>query len=86
MAGKNYYDVTEWPVGNPYEDIGEVINSIIADVKSRQADADKNALSTLKRQNITVCCFHLCLLLALFIIFNSFIAYQFFFNNYFWVY
>ena len=42
MAGKNYYDVTEWPVGNPYEDIGEVINSIIADVKSRQADADKN--------------------------------------------
>lgn len=42
MAGKNYYDVTEWPIGNPYEDIGEVINSIIADVKSRQADADKN--------------------------------------------
>lgn len=42
MAGKNYYDVTEWPVGNPYEDIGEVINSIIADVKSRQEDADKN--------------------------------------------
>lgn len=42
MAGKNYYDVTEWSVGNPYEDIGEVINSIIADVKSRQADADEN--------------------------------------------
>ena len=42
MAGKNYYDVTEWPVGNPYEDIGEVINSIIADVKSRQADANQN--------------------------------------------
>lgn len=41
MAGKNYYDVTEWPVGNPYEDIGEVINSIIADVKGRQADANK---------------------------------------------
>lgn len=35
---KNYYDVTEWPVGNPYEDIGEVINSIIADIKSRQTD------------------------------------------------
>lgn len=42
MAGKNYYDVTEWSVGNPYEDIGEVINSIIADVKRRQADADEN--------------------------------------------
>ena len=42
MAGKNYYDVTEWPVGNPYEDIGEVINSIIADIKSRQTDSDVN--------------------------------------------
>jgi len=42
MASKNYYDVTEWPVGNPYEDIGEVINSIIADIKSRQTDTDLN--------------------------------------------
>ena len=42
MAGKNYYDVTEWKVGNPYEDIGGVINSIIADIKSRQSDADMN--------------------------------------------
>lgn len=42
MASKNYYDVTEWPVGNPYEDIGEVINSIIADIKSRQTDTDEN--------------------------------------------
>ncbi|MCP1157080.1 right-handed parallel beta-helix repeat-containing protein [Bacillus infantis] len=42
MASKNYYDVTEWPVGNPYEDIGGVINSIIADVKSRQTDNDVN--------------------------------------------
>lgn len=33
MAGINYYDVTEWTVGNPYKDIGEVINSIIADIK-----------------------------------------------------
>ena len=40
MAGKNYYDVTEWNVGNPYEDIGEVINSIIEDIKSRQNCAD----------------------------------------------
>jgi hypothetical protein len=42
MASDNYYDVTEWPVGNPYEDIGEVINSIIADIKSRQTDTDVN--------------------------------------------
>lgn len=42
MASKNYYDVTEWPVGNPYEDIGEVINSIIADIKSRQTETDVN--------------------------------------------
>ncbi|MCV9888768.1 NosD domain-containing protein [Metabacillus halosaccharovorans] len=42
MASKNYYDVTEWPVGNPYEDIGEVINSIIADIKSRQTETDLN--------------------------------------------
>ncbi|CAN7758299.1 NosD domain-containing protein [Paenibacillus sp. LjRoot56] len=42
MVSKNYYDVTEWPVGNPFEDIGEVINSIIADIKSRQSDTDVN--------------------------------------------
>lgn len=42
MTDKNYYDVTEWSVGNPYEDIGEVINSIIADIKSRQTDNDVN--------------------------------------------
>ena len=40
MASKNYYDVTEWNVGNPYEDIGEVINSILADIKKRQVDSD----------------------------------------------
>lgn len=40
MAGKNYYDVTEWPIGNPYEDIGKVINSIIEDIKNRQKDSD----------------------------------------------
>lgn len=42
MVSKNYYDVTEWNVGNPYEDIGEVINSIIADIKSKQTDTDIN--------------------------------------------
>lgn len=40
MSDKNYYDITEWSVGNPYEDIGGVINSIIADIKSRQTDSD----------------------------------------------
>lgn len=42
MSDKNYYDVTEWNAGDPYEDIGEVINSIIADIKSRQTDSDIN--------------------------------------------
>ena len=40
MAGKNFYDVTEWKIGDPYQDIGEVINSIIEDVKKRQTDSD----------------------------------------------
>jgi inulin fructotransferase (DFA-I-forming) len=42
MASENYYDVTKWLVGNPYEDIGAVINSIIADIKNRQTIADLN--------------------------------------------
>ena len=42
MCGNNYYDVTKWSVGNPYEDIGEVINSIILDVKTRQTKTDLN--------------------------------------------
>ena len=42
MGSKNYYDVTEWNAGNPYKDIGEVINSIIEDIKSRQTDANIN--------------------------------------------
>ncbi|WP_348788874.1 NosD domain-containing protein [Leifsonia sp. NPDC080035] len=37
MSSTTRYDVTAWPVGNAAEDIGEVINSIIADVKRRQA-------------------------------------------------
>lgn len=36
----NYYDVTKWDIGNPYEDIGEVLNSIIADIKRRQTESD----------------------------------------------
>lgn len=38
----NYYDVTNYPVGDPHDDIGFVINSIISDVKSRQAASDLN--------------------------------------------
>lgn len=40
MGSSNYYDVTKWPAGNPYEDIGKVLNSILADIKSRQTDPD----------------------------------------------
>lgn len=40
VPSNNCYDVTAWPVGNPSEDVGEVINSIIADIKSRQTDPD----------------------------------------------
>lgn len=39
----NQYDVTTWPHGDAAEDIGAVINSIIADVKSRQVDTDVNS-------------------------------------------
>ncbi|WP_221120758.1 NosD domain-containing protein [Rhizobium lentis] len=42
MVSENCYDVTTYPVGNPYEDIGAVINSIIADIKSRQSLSDLN--------------------------------------------
>ncbi|MEF9889337.1 NosD domain-containing protein [Citrobacter sp.] len=42
MSSNNYYDVTEWKTGNPYDDIGEVINSIIADIKNRQTNTDVN--------------------------------------------
>lgn len=42
MTCNNHYDVTQWHTGNPYNDIGEVINSIIADIKSRQTQADVN--------------------------------------------
>ncbi len=42
MPSANVYDVTEWAVGNPHDDIGTVINSIITDIKRRQAFADVN--------------------------------------------
>ncbi|MBX7442401.1 MULTISPECIES: right-handed parallel beta-helix repeat-containing protein [unclassified Arthrobacter] len=40
MPSSNYYDVTAWPVGNASKDVGEVINSIIADIKHRQTDTN----------------------------------------------
>ena len=40
MSSSNCYDVTTWPVGNASDDVGEVINSIIADIKSRQTVTD----------------------------------------------
>jgi hypothetical protein len=43
MSRNNCYDVTTWPVGNPSKDVGEVINSIIADIKARQTDTDMNS-------------------------------------------
>src|SRR6478609_4669207 len=42
MPSANVYDVTQWPLGNPHDDIGAVINSIIADIKRRQAVPDVN--------------------------------------------
>lgn len=42
MVSENCYDVTKYPAGNSYEDIGAVINSIIADIKSRQPVSDLN--------------------------------------------
>ncbi len=42
MSAANRYDVTEWPVGDPFDDVGEVIMSILADIKRRQSATDEN--------------------------------------------
>ena len=42
MNRRNYYDVTNWNIGNPYKDIGEVINSIILDIKKNQLETNVN--------------------------------------------
>ncbi|MGX6979401.1 NosD domain-containing protein [Vagococcus elongatus] len=42
MVSKNYYDVTKWDKGDPFQDIGEVINSILTDIKERQKKSDEN--------------------------------------------
>lgn len=41
MTSANRYDVTTWPVGDPFEDIGIVLNSIINDIKKRQQTTTK---------------------------------------------
>src|SRR4051812_4999235 len=43
MSSNNSYDVTTWPVGDPSKDVGEVFNSIIADIKDRQTATDVNS-------------------------------------------
>lgn len=40
MISSNYYDVTTEDFGNPYEDIGIVINNIINDIKQRQSNTN----------------------------------------------
>lgn len=42
MPSSNTYDVTTWRDGDPYDDLGQVINSIIADIKSRQTASVAN--------------------------------------------
>lgn len=43
MSSANVYNVTEWSASDPHEDIGAVINSIISDIKRRQAELDRNS-------------------------------------------
>lgn len=44
MSRENFYNVTDGRFGDPREDIGAVINAIIADVKARQNRADYDEL------------------------------------------
>ncbi|SMH27844.1 inulin fructotransferase (DFA-I-forming) [Rathayibacter oskolensis] len=41
MPSAHYYDVTTWPVGDPTEDVGEVLNSILDDIRARQTATDE---------------------------------------------
>ena len=41
MPGDHHYDVTTWPVGDPAHDVGEVLNSILDDVRARQSATDE---------------------------------------------
>lgn len=40
MPSNNSYDVTTWPIGDAREDVGAVINSMLADVRARQQASD----------------------------------------------
>ncbi|CAJ1203075.1 Inulin fructotransferase [DFA-I-forming] [Companilactobacillus paralimentarius] len=40
MNNTNFYDVTKTDFGDPYEDVGKVINNIIADIKNKQSKSD----------------------------------------------
>lgn len=42
MSHLNSYDVTTWPHGDAATDIGEVLNSIITDIKARQTDPNQD--------------------------------------------
>jgi len=42
VTGPNRYDVTDWADGDPADDIGAVINGMIAEIKSRQTSIDEN--------------------------------------------
>jgi inulin fructotransferase (DFA-I-forming) len=42
MPSNTHNDVTTWPIGDPSEDVGEVINSIITDIKKRQSSTNVN--------------------------------------------
>ena len=42
MKTSYFYDVTKWKSGNPYEDIGAVINDIIRDIKEKQTERDED--------------------------------------------
>ncbi len=42
MKTSFFYDVTKWKTGNPYEDIGAVMNDIIRDIKEKQTERDED--------------------------------------------
>ncbi len=42
MKTSYFYDVTKWKGGDPFDDIGAVINDIIRDIKKKQSKRNKN--------------------------------------------
>ena len=53
MAGKNYYDVTEWNVGDPYKDIGWRILKADRQIPMWRR-AENRGLSSTFRQGIII--------------------------------